>query len=374
MLYSEKEQPQISLLKRLNILDRFLSLWIIVTMVVGVITGYFAPSVGEALQSVKVGSVSLAVALGLILMLLPVFCKVPYENLKYIFKTSNLKVQLMFSIGLNWIIGPLLMTALAWATLPDLPQYRNGVILVGLARCIAMVLLWNSLANGSAEYCTILVAANSILQLLLYSPLAVLFINVISDGSSSSTHGDISLFFWRVTQSVLIFLGIPFVIGIMIRYSLIFFFKREWFNNVFVPRFSPLALIGLLYTIFVLFAVQGHLIVTDIGSVARVAVPMLLYFTIMFFGTLLLAYLFKFPYDLAVTQSFTASSNNFELAIAIAIATFGLTSPEALSATVGPLIEVPVLLCLVHVTLRFQSWWEKKIPAKFSHMGYISTP
>jgi len=347
-----------SLLKRLNLLDRYLSIWILMMMVCGLLVGYFAPAVGQALLSVTIGGdVPLPVALGLIIMLLPVFCKVPYERLRGLFKSRGLGRQIGFSLVLNWLIGPALMTALAWATLPDLEHYRNGVILVGLARCIAMVLVWNSLAGGSPEYCTILVAVNSCLQLLLYSPMTVLFVNIMSEGGDNSSSGNISLFFWQVTQSVLIFLGIPFVAGVLIRYTLLWFTSRKWFEEIFVPRFSPLALLGLLYTIFVLFAAQGHEIVLQIVPVIRVAVPMLLYFLIMFFSTLLLAKFLHFPYDLAVTQAFTASSNNFELAIAIAVATFGTTSPEALAATVGPLIEVPVLLALVHVALKIQSRW-----------------
>lgn len=354
--------PQPNLLQRLSLLDRFLTLWILLTMAAGLLTGYFAPSVGESLQSVMLGSVSLPVALGLVLMLLPVFCKVPYELLAGVLRTRELKRQLAVSFALNWLVGPLLMTGFAWATLPDLPQYRNGVILVGLARCIAMVLLWNSLANGSQEYCAILVALNSCFQLLLYSPLAVLFIDVLSGGGGASSEGKLGHFFWEVTQSVLIFLGIPFLLGILIRYGLIWAKGKAWFEATFVPRFSPLALLGLLYTVFILFASQGHAILQDVVPVVRVAVPLVLYFSSMFFVTLLVAYLLRFPYDLAVTQAFTASSNNFELAIAIAVATFGVTSPEALAATVGPLMEVPVLLGLVRVALWMQPWWERKIP------------
>jgi len=348
-----------SLLNRLNLLDRFLSIWILSMMVCGLLVGYFAPSVGQVLLSVTIGgNVSLPVAIGLIVMLLPVFCKVPYEQLNTLFRSKGLFKQIGFSLVLNWLVGPALMTALAWATLPDLIHYRNGVILVGLARCIAMVLVWNSLAKGSPEYCAILVAINSCLQLLLYSPMTVLFVNIMSEGGTSAD-GDITLFFWEVTQSVLIFLGIPFVMGLLIRYILLWRTSRRWFEDKFIPYFSPLALVGLLYTIFVLFAAQGHAIVLQIVPVVRVAVPMLLYFMIMFFMTLLSARFFRFPYDLAVTQAFTASSNNFELAIAIAVATFGATSPEALAATVGPLIEVPVLLGLVHVALKFQSRWDR---------------
>ncbi len=278
------------------------------------------------------------------------------------FAEPGLFKQLNISIALNWLVGPLLMTALAWATLPDLPAHRNGVILVGLARCIAMVLLWNNLANGSAHYCTILVAVNSCLQLLLYSPMAVLFISILSTpGSTPDGHNPGMLaFFWLVAQGVLVFMGVPFVLGVCIRYGVRALAGVEWFERVFVPRFSPLALVGLLYTIFVLFAVQGRDIVNQIGPVARVAVPMALYFALMFGSTLLLARRLNLSYALAVTQAFTASSNNFELAIAIAVATFGVTSPEALAAVVGPLIEVPVMLAMVSVALRMQPWWERR--------------
>jgi len=352
----------VSLFHRLSFVDRFLSVWILVTMVIGLLVGYFAPWVGDALRSVTVGSVSLPVALGLILMLLPVFAKVPYERLGKVVREAGLTKQLGVSTLLNWVVGPLVMTAFAWATLPDLPHYRNGVILVGLARCIAMVLLWNSLANGSTEYCAILVSFNACLQLLLYSPMAVLFINYLSTPEAASVAGgSIPNFFWTVAQGVLVFMGIPFALGVLLRFGLRFLAGVRWFDQSFVPWFSPVALLGLLYTIFVLFAAQGEGIVEQIGPVARVSVPMLLYFATMFTLTLGIAYYMRFPYELAVTQAFTASSNNFELAIAIAVATFGVTSPEALAAVVGPLIEVPVLLGLVSVALRLEVWWKRRL-------------
>lgn len=352
--------PSDSIIKQLSILDRFLSVWVFLAMVVGLLIGYFEPSVGQALQSVSISSVSVPVALGLILMIIPVFCKVPFENLKPVFAATDVRMQLMFSAVMNWILGPFLMMALGWATLPDLPDYRNGLILIGLARCIAMVALWNSLAHGSIEYCAILIAMNSLFQMLFYSPLAVLLIGVISNGHSG--YSDMLPFFRSVTISVLIYLGIPLVLGVSTRYTLRRVAGNVWYDSVFIPRFSPLALGGLLYTIVVLFAVQGRDVINEIGPASRVAVPMLLYFMIMFSVTLLLAYYFRFPYKLAVTQAFTASSNNFELAIAIAVGTFGVTSPAAVAAVVGPLIEVPVLLFLVSVALRLQPWWERNVP------------
>ena len=330
-------------------------------MATGLLVGYFVPSVSDAFQSASIGSVSLPVALGLIVMLLPVFCKVPYEILSHLFATRTFREQTVFSAVLNWVIGPLMMTGLAWAALPDLPDYRDGLILIGLARCIAMVALWNTLAEGSIEYCAILIAMNSIFQLIFYAPLAVLCIGVLS-GNSKVGSNKLPTFFWNVTESVLIFLGIPLVIGVAIRYSLRNYMGSPWFDRVFIPRFSPLALVGLLYTVVVLFAVQSRDIINNIGSVLRVAVPLLCYFMLMFTLTLLLAYYFKFSYPYAVTQAFTASSNNFELAIAIAIGTFGVTSPTAVAAVVGPLIEVPVLLSLVYFALWLQPWWSRNLP------------
>jgi len=355
---SQYGSTSMPLFRRLNVLDRFLTVWTLVSMAAGLLVGYYAPWVGDSLRTVTVGSVSLPVALGLIVMLLPVFCKVPYETLRDVARETGLVRQLGFSFALNWLVGPLLMTALAWATLPDLVHYRNGVILVGLARCIAMVLLWNSLAKGSAEYCAILVAFNACLQILLYAPMAVFYIDVVSSGG-----GDVSaaVFFWDVVQGVLIFMGIPFALGVLIRYTLRTLAGKVWFDNTFVPRFSPLALIGLLYTVFVLFAAQGHNVIAQVGPVARVAVPLLFYFAIMYSLTLFFAYRSGFPYKLAITQALTASSNNFELAIAIAVATFGVTSPEALAAIVGPLVEVPVLLGLVSLASHFQPWWASRI-------------
>ncbi len=350
---------------KLAFLDRFLTLWVLLAMVIGLLVGYFEPSVGEALQSVTVGQVSLPVAIGLILMMLPVFAKVPFENLRRVVAEDGgeggmLRQQVGLSMVLNWVVGPLLMTALGWAMLPDLPEYRAGLILVGLARCIAMVALWNTLAGGSITYCAILIALNSLFQIITYSPLAALLIGVLS---SDSTYTNVALFFWEVTQSVLVFLGIPLVVGLLLRYGLRSWAGPVWFDTVFMPRFSPCALLGLLYTIVVLFCVQGRVVINNIGAVARVAVPMFCYFNLMFFSALYISYRLKFPYSLAVTQAFTAASNNFELAIAIAVATFGVTSPAAIAATVGPLLEVPVLLALVYVVLAIRGKWDRWIGA-----------
>lgn len=242
------------------------------------------------------------------------------------------------------------MLAIAWATLPDLPHYRNGVIMVGLARCIAMVLIWNQLARGDPEYCAILVAINSVLQIILYAPLALFFLVVIS---RQYTGGDesFSLNYWAVCRSVFLFLGVPLVAAVLTRFVLIAIAGREWFERRFVPIISPVALIALLWTVFAIFAIQGHNIVDNIGDVCRVMVPMVIYFIVMFSTSLALCRWFQFGYEKAITQAFTASSNNFELAIAVAAGTFGLDSPEALAATIGPLVEVPVLLSLVYLAL-----------------------
>lgn len=252
---------------------------------------------------------------------------------------------------LNWLIGPALMTGLAWATLPDLPDYRTGVILVGIARCIAMVLIWNELAKGDSQLCAVIVAVNSVLQIILFTPVSLFYLKVVS-GSES----DIDVSAWTVAKSVLLFLGVPLGAGLLTRVILRRGAGSRWYDTKFLPFIGPFALLGLLYTIFVMFAIQAHEIVDNIGHVARVVVPMLLYFSITFTSSLLITRHLKLPYPEIVTQSFTAASNNFELAIAVAIGAFGIDSHEALAATIGPLIEVPVLLMLVYVTLYFKKW------------------
>ena len=242
------------------------------------------------------------------------------------------------------------MLAIAWATLPDLAHYRNGVIMVGLARCIAMVLIWNQLARGDPEYCAILVAINSVLQIILYAPLALFFLVVISRQYTGAGES-FTLNYWDVCRSVFLFLGVPLVAAVLTRFVLLAVAGREWFERIFVPIISPVALLALLWTVFAIFTIQGHNIIDNIGSVCRVAVPMVIYFIVMFSTSLALCRWFKFGYEKAITQAFTASSNNFELAIAVAAGTFGVDSPEALAATIGPLVEVPVLLSLVYVAL-----------------------
>ena len=334
---------------RLSFTDKLLSFMIIGAMVIGVLVGYYTDA-GTKLNHADIVGASAPVAVGLWLMMWPVLCKVNYELLPRLFKEKGMMRQLAASLVANWIVGPFVMLGFAWITLPDLLHYRNGVILVGLARCIAMVLLWNQLAHGHAEYCAVLVAVNSVLQVILYAPLTVLFVGVLSSGSATG----FQVRFWPVARSVLVYLGAPLVAGILTRYALFALKGRYWFNKRFAPHVGLIALTALVYTVFVLFALQGKRIVSEVGSVCRVAVPMFLYFLVMWTGVLVAGKKAGASYATSVTQAFTASSNNFELAIAIASATFGVESPEALAATVGPLIEVPVLLALVYVARWFQ--------------------
>ncbi|KAH8693649.1 putative arsenite efflux transporter [Talaromyces proteolyticus] len=333
-------QEKQSAFKNLGILDRFLVVWIFLAMTIGIILGNFVPNAGPALQKGTFVGVSVPIAIGLLVMMYPILCKVRYETLHRVFQTRQVWIHIAFSVFFNWIIAPFFMLALAWAFLPDQPELRQGLILVGLARCIAMVLIWNGLAGGDGDYCAILVAINSLLQMVLFAPMAVFFIEVIS--------GDTVAFeYSTAAKSVAVFLGIPLGAAVLTRFILRWLSAR-WYDEVFLKWASPWSLIGLLFTILVLFASQGHQVVHQIVSVIRVAAPLIVYFAIIFFTTLFIAYKVGFGYKLAATQSFTAASNNFELAIAVAVATFGANSNQALASTVGPLIEVPVLLGLVY--------------------------
>ncbi|KAF3482462.1 arsenical-resistance protein [Arthroderma uncinatum] len=341
------EQPQMvktSAFKGLGLLDRFLALWILLAMVIGIILGNFVPRTGPALQKGTFVGVSIPIAIGLLIMMYPILCKVRYESLHHVFQTHEIWIQIAFSILVNWIIAPFLMLGLAWAFLPDEPELREGLILVGLARCIAMVLIWTGLAGGDNEYCAILVAINSLLQMILFAPLAVLFIKIIGHSSR-----EVAFSYSTSAKSVGVFLGIPLAAAIITRFSLRNLASPAWYDKTFLKWISPWSLIGLLFTILVLFASQGKQVVHQIVSVVRVAAPLTVYFVIVFFLTLYVTYRLGFGYKLSATQSFTAASNNFELAIAVAVATFGPNSSQALASTVGPLIEVPVLLGLVYV-------------------------
>jgi len=342
-----------SVIRQLSFLDRYLSLWILITMVCGVCLGYFDPvGTANAFDKIDIATVSLPVAVGLWGMIFPPLVKVDYAKLSILLQSRHGWRQIIFSMVLNWLVAPLLMLGLAWMTLPDLPGYRAGVVMVGLARCIAMVLVWNRLASGDSQLCAVLVAMNSILQIALYAPLAILFLQVISRQFLGGASGTFHLSFWIVFRSVLLFLGVPLGAAIIARYTALWIRDGKYYDR-FVALISPISLLALLWTIFVLFAEQGHRIITDIVDVVRVAVPMVIYFSIMFTATFFLSFKRFHDYETAVTQAFTAASNNFELAIAVAAATFGIHSEEALAATIGPLIEVPVMVALVYISLFF---------------------
>ncbi|KAJ5085788.1 arsenite efflux transporter ArsB [Penicillium argentinense] len=331
-----------SAFQQLGILDRFLAVWIFLAMAIGIILGNFVPNTGPALQKGKFVGVSVPIAVGLLVMMYPILCKVRYETLHRTFRAKALWVQIGFSVVANWIVAPLFMLGLAWAFLPDEQGLREGLILVGIARCIAMVLIWTGLSGGDGEYCAILVAINSVLQMVLFAPIAIFFIKVI--GGSSNATIEYSL----AAKSVGVFLGIPLGAAIVTRFGLRSIFGASWYEKKFLAWISPLSLIGLLFTILVLFASQGRHVVHQIVSVIRVAAPLIVYFAVIFLVTMFVTRRCGFGYELSCTQSFTAASNNFELAIAVAIATFGVDSDQALAATVGPLVEVPVLLGLVY--------------------------
>lgn len=332
---------------RLSLLDRFLPAWIFLAMAGGVILGAIAPGIKDVFNALSIGTVSFPIAIGLLWMMYPVLAKVKYEELSKITKAGE---QFTVSLILNWLIGPLVMFLLAWLFLPDLPHYRTGLIIVGLARCIAMVLIWNMLAGGDSEYCAVLVALNSVFQIVMYSPLAYFYLRVVPSWfGAEGTVVHISM--WDIAKSVLIFLGIPLAAGVITRFTLIGRKGKEWYETRFMPRLGPTALVGLLFTIVVMFSMQGDKILAAPLDVLRVAIPLLAYFVLMFFISFAISIWRKFPYELAATQSFTAASNNFELAIAVAVGTFTIASQEALATVIGPLIEVPVLIGLVYVAL-----------------------
>ncbi|SPJ76006.1 related to arsenite transporter ARR3 [Fusarium torulosum] len=352
MNHDEQSKQQLSAFKGLGLLDRYLALWIFLAMTIGILLGNFVPETGPALQKGKFVGVSVPIAVGLLVMMYPILCKVRYESLHELLSHREMWKQICFSLFVNWIIAPFLMLALAWAFLPDKPELRTGLILVGLGRCIAMVLIWNGLAGGNDEYCAILVAINSILQMILFAPMAVFFIRIISHES-----GTIDISYSVAATSVAVFLGIPLGAAIITRFIVRKFAGADWYQQTFLKYLAPWSLIGLLYTILVLFASQGRQVVHQIVSVVRVAAPLVVYFVLVFFLTLWISRLLGFRFSMMVTQSFTAASNNFELAIAVAVATFGPNSDQALASTVGPLIEVPVLIGLVYAVRWMAKRW-----------------
>ncbi|MGB8218110.1 MAG: ACR3 family arsenite efflux transporter [Candidatus Methanoperedens sp.] len=341
--------------EKLSWISRYLTFWILLAMAVGIIAGSAYPEIASILDAVRVEQVSLPIAIGLIWMMYPPLAGVKYEELSKMRKQGK---ALSASIVQNWIIGPVLMFALAWIFLPDMPEYRIGLILIGLARCIAMVLVWNQLAGGDNDLCAVLVAMNSLFQVALYSVLAYVFITVLSTWIGGAGAGVIvNISVWQVAKAVFIYLGIPFIAGIITRSVLLKQKGITWYDNVFMKKLGPTALIGLLFTIVVMFSLKGEKLVELPLDVFRIAIPLLAYFSIMFALSFFMSYRLGFSYEQSTTLAFTAASNNFELAIAVAIAVFGIGSGEAFAAVVGPLIEVPVMLGLVHVARRARVTW-----------------